>query len=614
MKTDSKKTNARNTRNNIWLLKKVWQYTPGYVIWMVMEGVIWGINHSISIIYTQRLFEALGDGDTFEKLLRIILGYAVYLVFFYIFHNWYWYLYNPVIRQKLHIKMHTDLFNHAVEIDLCQYDDPEFYNQFIWAMDKSYEHAVGMMEDTGKLINRCVASVTLTSVLFSVDKTVALLILVGSFLRFYLTYAYNKINLKCTETLNPLERKDDYIKRVFRLPDYAKDLRITNVQKPLMKEYGNNVDQQKAVTAEYGKKMGVLQSISWGLSMIVENGLIILVLYKVMVSGELGLGGFAVAMNASWKMSWLLGDMVSRLMKYHEHGGFIEKMLTFLECKPKIVDGTENADAFESLVIRNLHFAYDNSQQSRDELTSPGIAADGKKENCVLKNVELEIRKGEKIAIVGYNGAGKTTFTKLLMRLYDPDEGEILYNGKNLKEYNLKSLRSHIAAVFQDYRIFACSLAENVAGGSCEEKDSQRAIDALSRSTFGEKLEELQGGIHTQLTREFDHSGTQLSGGEQQKVAIARTFYKDADLMILDEPSSALDPDAEYALNQAVMKNVSDKTVIFISHRLSTTRNADRIYMFDGGQIVERGTHEELIAANGKYAYIFQLQAEKYRG
>ena len=597
MKTDSKKTNVRNIRNNIWLLKKVWQYTPGYVIWMVMEGVIWGINHSISIIYTQRLFEALGDGESFEELFRIILSYAVYLVFFYIFHNWYWYLYNPVIRQKLHIKMHADLFSQAVRIDLCKYDDPEFYNQFIWAMDKSYEHAVGMMEDTGKLVNRCVASATLTGVLLGVDKTVALLILASSLLRFYLTYEYNKTNLKCTEELNPLERKDEYIKRVFRLPDYAKDLRITRVQKPLMKEYVDNVDKQKGVTAQYGKRLSVIQSISFGLSMVVENGLIILVLYKVMVSGQLGLGGFAVAMNASWKMSWLLGDMVSRLMKYHEHGGFIEKMLTFLECKPQILNGTENASPFETLEIRNLHFAYDKN-----------------KEKNVLQNVEMKIRKGEKIAIVGYNGAGKTTFTKLLMRLYDPDAGEILYNGKNLKEYDLKSLRSRMAAVFQDYRIFACSLAENVAGGSCEEKESERVREALNRSTFREKLEEMPADIQTQLTGEFDQTGTQLSGSEQQKVAIARTFYKDADLMILDEPSSALDPDAEYALNQAIMKNVTDKTVIFISHRLSTTRNADCIYMFDDGQIVERGTHEELMAANGKYAYMFQLQAEKYTG
>lgn len=149
----------------------------------------------------------------------------------------------------------------------------------------------------------------------------------------------------------------------------------------------------------------------------------------------------------------------------------MKKMLTFLECKPQIVDGTENASPFESLVIQNLHFAYDNNKGKR-----------------VLQNVKMEIRKGEKIAIVGYNGAGKTTFAKLLMRLYDPDAGEILYNSKNLKEYNLKSLRSHMATVFQDYRIFSCSIAENVAGGHCDEKDSEKVIDALKRSAFQEKF------------------------------------------------------------------------------------------------------------------------------
>lgn len=597
MSRESRKVRSRSIQNNIWLLGKVWQYTPGYVFWMVMEGVLWGINHSIGILYTQSLFEALGDRESFEVLSQIIVSYAVYLMLFYIFHYWYWHIYNPVIRQKLHIKMHSDLFKQAVRIDLGKYDDPAFYNDFIWSMDKAYEHAVGMMEDTGKLINRCVASVTLTGVLFGVDKTVAVIILTAAFLRLGLTFYINKINLECSEALNPLERKGEYIKRVFKLPDFAKDLRISHVQKPLMNEYVNNMDRQKEVVSKYGKKLAALQSVFYGISYTVENSLIILVLYKVLVTGELGLGGFAVALNASWKMSWQLSDMVNRLMKYHEHGIFIGKMLSFLECQPKITDGTESAQPFESLVIRNLKFGY-----GKDE------------EKSALNQVDMEIYKGEKIAIVGYNGAGKTTFTKLLMRLYDPDEGEILYNGKNLKEYTLASLRERIAAVFQDYRIFACSLAENVAGGECDEADKERIIDALSRSSFEDKFRQLPSGADTQLTREFANTGTQLSGGEQQKVAIARAFYKDADLVILDEPSSALDPDAEYALNQAISEYASGKTVIFISHRLSTTRNVDRIYMFNEGRIVESGTHEELIAANGRYAYMFQLQAEKYRG
>ena len=214
---------------------------------------------------------------------------------------------------------------------------------------------------------------------------------------------------------------------------------------------------------------------------------------------------------------------------------------------------------------------------------------------------------------MGYNGAGKTTLTKLIMRLYDPTDGEIIYNGDNLKSYSISSLRDRVAAVFQDYRIFACSIAENVVGGEYADIDEKKVMHALEKSDFSEKLTSLPKGIHTTLTREFDNSGTQLSGGEQQKIAIARACCKDADLLILDEPSAALDPDAEYKLNKSIADFSADKAVIFISHRLSTTRMADRIYMFDSGNLIESGTHEELIEKNGKYAEMFELHAEKYR-
>ena len=204
------------------------------------------------------------------------------------------------------------------------------------------------------------------------------------------------------------------------------------------------------------------------------------------------------------------------------------------------------------------------------------------------------------------------------MRLYDPTEGCITYNGHDLREYDLDSLRARVAAVFQDYRIFAATVAENVVGGelaSGQKGDEQRerVRAALIKSTFEDKLASLEKGIDTPLTREFEDDGVQLSGGEAQKIAIARAFYQDADLIILDEPSSALDPNAEYDLNRALYDYAEDKTVIFISHRLSTTRHADRIYMFDSGRLIETGSHEQLMEQNGRYAYMFNLQAENYR-
>lgn len=598
MKEYIRKEGRRNVmKNNFWMLKQVWKYTPGYVVWMVVEGVVWGMNHSVGIIYMQQLFDALGEHVSFYSAARVIAGYAVYLIFFYLFHHWYWQIYNPKIREKLHIAMHTDMFRQAVAIDLAKYDDPEFYNDFVWAMDQSFEHAVGLMEDTGKLINRIMASVTLTGVMFGVDSTMAVIIFLLAAVRIGLTLIQNKISLSYRTLLNPLERKESYIERVFRLPDYAKDLRVTHVTENLFDEYRDTVAQKRRITDSYGKRFAILDYIRSASEIAGESGLIILMLYKVMVTGEVGLGGFAVAVNASWKMVWFLRDMVERLLKYHEHGMFIEKMRCFMNSRPTIIGGALAAPAFESLEFRNVSFSYGT----------------GERQKAAVSQVNLKISRGEKIAIVGYNGAGKTTLTKLVMRLYDPDEGEILYNGRNVKEYTLESIRQRMAAVFQDYRIFACSVGENVAGGRYDAQNAGKVLEALENSSFTGKLRSLPLGVETQLTREFENSGTQLSGGEQQKLAIARAFYKNADLIILDEPSSALDPDAEYELNQAVYEYAGNRTVIFISHRLSTTRHADRIYMFDSGKLVECGTHEELTAAGGRYAHMFRLQAEKYR-
>lgn len=597
MSQKKNRTSPKNVlKNNLWMIGFVWKYTPGYVIWMLLEGVIWGINNSMGIIYTKNLLDALGDGVAFRQAVGVVLAYAVYLLLFYVFHFWYWNYYHAIIQEKLHLGIHKDLFRQAVRLDISRYDDPVFYNDFVWAMDRAYSQAAGALEDTGKLINRLVASFTLTGVLFSVDAATAVIILGLAGLRVYLTSRSNRMYLQYSESINPLERKTQYINRVFRLQDYAKEMRVTRVSENLLHELDDNTEKIKEVERTFGQKRLTLDTLHDVLHALGTGAPLLLILYKVMITGTVGLGGFAIAMNGIWTMSWLIGDLINRIMKYHEHGIFVEKIRHFMECEPQIQSGEQSVPPMESMTLRGLTFSYP-----------------GKESVHALEDVNLDIRRGEKIAIVGYNGAGKTTLTKLLMRLYDPDSGEILYNGKNIREYKLDELRGRVAAVFQDYRIFAASLAENVAGGVYTEDMEEKVLGALEKSTFGDKLKKLPDGLDTPLTREFDNSGTQLSGGEQQKVAIARAFFKDADLIILDEPSSALDPDAEYALNQAIASYANQKTVIFISHRLSTTRHADRIYMFEEGKIIESGSHEELMALDGKYAYMFNLQAEKYK-
>lgn len=592
-----KKLSTRNIIGyNWWLVKKVWKYTPSYIVLIIFDAVMTGLYHAIGVMYLRELFDGLGNGDSFRKVGTVVITFAIYRLIFYVYHNWYHHIFLPKIKEKLNIELSSEMFKQAVRLDLDRYDTPSFYNDFVWSMDTAFSHAVSLIDDTGNLLNRATYLTALTGVMFSVDATMALIIFVVSAMRIGISYFRNKISYRYFEEVNPINRKENYIKRVFNLPTFAKDLRISRVKENIFDEYDANVESKKSLVKKYAWFYTSINTVSGLLGYTCEFGLIIFMLYKIMVTGDIGLGGFAVAINASWRLASILHELIDRLLKYHEHGLYIEKMVKFMEYEPKIKGGKLEAPDFESLEIKNLSFSYN-----------------GEDGNKALDGIDLNIKKGEKIAIVGYNGAGKTTLIKLIMRLYDPTEGQVFYNGRPIEEFSVESLRKRLSAVFQDYRIFASTIAENVVGGEYDPAKREEVLKALEKSTFTDKLNTLENGIETVLTREFDSTGTELSGGEQQKVAIARALYKNTDLIILDEPSSALDPDAEYELNKAIAEYADKHTVIFISHRLSTTRHADKIYMFDGGKLIESGSHDELIAKNGKYAYMFNLQAEKYR-
>lgn len=233
-------------------------------------------------------------------------------------------------------------------------------------------------------------------------------------------------------------------------------------------------------------------------------------------------------------------------------------------------------------------------------------------EDDTLRDLNMKIKQGEKIAIVGFNGAGKTTLIKLLMRLYDPCSGGILLNGKDIREYNLESYRSSFGVVFQDYKQFALTVAENVLGRPMHEGDDKIVEDCLRRAGIWDKISALPAGIYTRMTREFDDDGLILSGGESQKLAIASVYARNSSVVILDEPSSALDPIAEHEMYKQMYLACEGKTMIFISHRLSSAVDADRIFLIEDGRIKESGSHSELMSMNGSYAEMFKAQAESY--
>jgi len=602
-------------KNNFYMLGIVARYIPSYFILRMIHGALYGVLDFSATFFSYHLLSQVSDFGNFGNAIIVIAIMAVYKVCFYLFDMWFRELHDPAQKQKLHLKMHKELFEKSLTLDLACFDDPEFYNDFVWAMNESDTRAMAVLDSSSQFTHKVVGAVSILSLLFTIEPAVAVILLLSSAITLFCNIQGNKVNFRHQKEVNPLWRKKDYINRVYHLADYSKELRVGKADDLLMSEYDENNQKMIDTDVKYGKKYFLWYGVGWELLGDITHFAILIYMVFGLKNGTSQIGAFAAAVGVIWRIRWTLSSLSDVISRFVEHSLFIEKYREFMRFTPEIKDGETNLPEFKCLEFRNVSFSYEFAALPKykyhEDGYEPPKVESGKD---ALRNVNLKLTAGEKIAIVGYNGAGKTTLIKLMMRLYDATEGEILYNGVNIKNYDPVAYRKKIGTVFQDYKIFAATVAQNVKNGIYEENtDKQTVFTALENADFSEKLSTLKNGIDTHLTREFNDEGTNLSGGEAQKVAIARVFAGDYPIVIMDEPSSALDPVAEYNLNQSILKNTADKTVVFISHRLSTTRIADKIYMFSGGQLVEQGSHEELLKQNGKYAEMFRLQSEKYK-
>jgi ATP-binding cassette subfamily B protein len=516
-----------------------------------------------------------------------------------IFDSWFYHKWMPqgLIRVK---KAFQDiLYRKAKEVDLDCYDNPTYYNQFILAIKES-DKQIDRLCTILRQLTSGVTTFLLNGVFFLLTDIFSFVFALLLFVCFHkINQVINRINFQIRLARNPAERKRDYINRTFYLADYAKEIRLNpKIPGVLMEEFNEaNRELYELDRKIAGKRWGIDFLKTYVANEFLRNVIYLsYLLYCAMVRGTISYANVAVFQVAASQVSSSMEQLSGVYPLATESSLYMAKIEAFLETKSKLVKGSglPVPTRPQVLSLRHVSFAYTPGQD-------------------ILRDINMTLTMPGKVALVGFNGAGKTTLIKLIMRLYDVTEGEILLDGVNIKEYDLAQYRNSIGVVFQDYKMYAASILENVRMDLTAEEESEKVVSALDESGFTTRLQALPNGIHTELTKEFDEDGVNLSGGESQKVAIARVFYKNNPMVILDEPSSALDPISEYNLNKSMEELGRDKMVFFISHRLSTTRRADTIYVLEEGRLAEAGTHAELLAKEGVYTRMWNAQAANYR-
>lgn len=601
-KSKDKISMKRLISNVIYVLKYAFRHDGTMALsYMISRCIFRGTGAFINTFLLKEIidiFTTTADMESVMKVLAVMFALEIVrFAIFRFFENLFW---TRMIGFSGAIQ--RELMEKAQMMDLKCYDIPEYFDDFIIAASQSEEMAKKAIMSVADIVSNITAMFVAGTMIITINPVIMIFPVAGFTINIVTRFIITKLEYQYDLEKQRIGRKADYSKRVFYQPEYAKEIKLTGIEEALMEQYDEAIAEERRMALKYSLKILPPTLINWicTYTMCQFFAVPVYLAYLAIEKHTIRLGEVASLKNATNGIKSRLDQMNYALVDFQTVGQYAEKFRRFMDHKINIegCEGTEPIPENDcTLELKNVSFQYKDS------------------EKYVLKDVSMTIRKGEKIALVGENGAGKTTLIKLIMRLYDVTEGSITFGGVDIRKLNIRAYREKIGAVFQDFQIYGASLAENVKMDFVNENnpdDREKVFAALEKADFGNKLANLSGGIDTELTKEFSDSGTMLSGGESQKAAIARMFMRNMPIAILDEPSSALDPIAEYRLNKSMLENAENQAVILISHRLSTTKDADRIILLENGSIAESGTHSELIANCGIYAKMWSVQAEKY--
>jgi ATP-binding cassette, subfamily B, bacterial len=586
------------------VLRLVWETNRGFTLSMGVLTIVQSAIPAAQVWLAGQLLQAVVDGvqtggDAQAVRHIIILAVVQFLILagsslLDTLRN----IVQQLLQDRAANRIQLMIMEHANKLDLSFFEDPKFYDQLQQAQREATFRPVGMVSGVFSLVRTLLTFLSMIALLVRLGPLLAVVALLAPIPAFIASTRYGWHGYQQMRRQSPERRLMGYLTNLLTTDTYNKEIKLFTLGDFFTRRFGQIsvkfiLENQGLVIRRY------LAGFFWGVLTILASGGTYLYVAILAVRGTINIAGLTVYTQAAQQVQGNFQGLLAGLSGMYENTLYLNTLFDLLAFEPTIHAPEHPIPVSRSFTrgieFRNVTYCY----PGRDE--------------PVLKDVSFTIAPGETIALVGRNGAGKTTIVKLLTRLYDPDEGQILIDGVDIREYDPAELRHEIGVIFQDYVTYFLSAGENIGVGRLEAlADRDRIADSAVQSGANDVIARLPQGYDTTLGKWFDQ-GYQLSGGEWQKIALARAFMRDAQILVLDEPTAALDAQAEYEIFARMKELTADKTALFISHRFSTVRLADRIMVLEHGQIIENGTHDELLLLGGRYAELFNLQAASYR-
>ena len=594
-----------------YIVSLVWEASPWLLVAMAVfcavDGVLPVVGAYISKDLLNEIAKLIGAaslGDVWENvfvtmkpLLFLFLAYFIYLFLKKLMGR-----FNSMVTGIAgelvvnHIKL--KIIHKAKEVDLASFDRPEFYEKLENANREAGMRPIHILSATFNVISALISAVSFVVVLATLSPLAPIVIIVAAVPGAIVNYVYRHRNFRYMRMHSKERREMTYYSGLMVNKDMVKEVKLLGLGDTFISKY-------KVVFAKYFKglknlilKEGVTQLVVGLISTLANCALFLFVAYNVIYkNGEIG--DYSLYTGALTSISGYVTTLLTSTATIYEGTLFINNMMEFMREEPTVVpDVAEPVKPHRgghTVEFKNVSFRY------------PGT------ERFVLKNVNLKFEPNDSVVLVGLNGAGKTTLIKLLTRLYDPTEGVILLDGRDIRDYDTAALYDIYGIIFQDFGKYAETAAENIQFGDVSRKhEREEVILAAERGNSADFIEKLPRGYDTPLTRMFEDDGVELSGGQWQKLSVSRAFYKDSDILILDEPTASLDAIAEKEVFDRFSELSENRLTVFVSHRLSSAVGANKIVVIDDGEVAEVGDHETLMALGGKYHRLFTTQASRY--